>query len=161
MLKSEPDWRWARRDIKSTNLLAQALAKTAAHKAGAHEALMVNPDGFVTEGGSSSFFAVFGKTIVIRPVSNEILNGITRQTILELAARDDLTVEERLMTLEEAYGADEAFLTAASLNVCPVVGIDGHTIGTGQPGPITRALHAAYVANARASFYQPGASDHA
>lgn len=155
VLYSVPDLRWARRDVKSTNLLGQVMAKTAAQKAGAQEALMIDPRGYVTEGGATSFFAILKDTIVIRPLSTAILNGITRKTISELADRDGLKVQERLMSLEEAYSADEAFITAASLNVCPVIDIDGHEIGNGRPGPITTALHKAYVANARASFYEP------
>ena len=89
-LRTAPDLRWARRDIKSTNLLAQVMAKHAAHKAGDYEALMIDQDGYVTEAGSSSFFFIKDNELFIRPVTNEILHGITRQTMLRVAQRMDL-----------------------------------------------------------------------
>lgn len=150
---SQPDWRWSRRDLKTTNLLAQVMAKTAAARNGADEALLVDADGHVTEGGSSSFFAVIDDAIVARPLGNEILNGITRRKILGLAEAAGLPVRTCLLTLADVYAASETFVTAASLNVCPVVEIDGRRIGNGEPGRITKALHATYIAHVRANFY--------
>jgi D-alanine transaminase len=145
-----PDQRWARRDIKSINLLAQVLAKQAAKEAGAQEAWMVE-DGFVTEGGSSSAFIVTKKGgIVVRPLSNAILPGITRKSLLRLSEEVGIALEERRFTVEEAYDAAEAFLTSASNFVLPVVSIDGRLVGDGKPGPITKRLRELYLAMASA-----------
>lgn len=143
-----PDLRWKRRDIKSLNLLAQVLAKQAAKEAGAQEAWMVE-DGFVTEGGSSSGFIVTQEgRIVVRPLSNAILPGITRRSLLALSKEEGIQLEERLFTVEEAYGAAEAFMTSASTFVLPIVTIDGRSIGDGKPGPITRKLREIYIRTA-------------
>ncbi|MGO4573185.1 D-amino-acid transaminase [Microvirga sp. 2TAF3] len=140
-----PDQRWERRDIKSVSLLAQVLAKQAAKEAGAQEAWMVE-DGFVTEGGSSSAFIVTkAGNIVVRPLSNAILPGITRQSLLRLSKQDGIVLEERRFTVEEAYDAAEAFLTSASNFVVPIVSIDGRAIGNGKPGPITQKLRQLYL----------------
>ncbi len=145
-----PDQRWARRDIKSISLLAQVLAKQAAKEAGAQEAWMVE-DGYVTEGGSSSAFIVTRENrIVVRPLSHAILPGITRQSLFRLAAETGILLEERLFTVEEAYGAAEAFLTSASNFVLPVVSIDGRPVADGRPGALTRRLRELYLAMATA-----------
>lgn len=139
-----PDLRWARRDIKSVALLAQVLAKQAAKAAGVAEAWMVE-DGFVTEGASSTAFIITEKReIVTRPLSNAVLPGITRQTVMKLAAEHGLTLVERLFTVEEAKAAEEIFFTSATTFVMPVVAIDGEIVGGGQPGPLTRALRRLY-----------------
>lgn len=143
------DQRWRRRDIKSVSLLAQVLAKQAASDAGAQEAWMVE-DGFVTEGGSSSAFIVTkAGNIVVRPLSNAILPGITRKSLLRLSKEAGITLEERLFTVQEAYDAAEAFLTSASNFVLPVVSIDGHPVGDGKPGPLTQRLRHLYLDMAR------------
>jgi D-alanine transaminase len=145
-----PDLRWQRRDIKSINLLAQVLAKQAAKEAGAQEAWLVE-DGFVTEGGSSSAFIVTKRgSIVVRPLSNAILPGITRKSLLQLSAEAGIVLEERRFTVEEAYDAAEAFLTSASNFVLPIVSIDGRPIADGKPGPITKRLRELYLAMASA-----------
>ena len=150
-----PDLRWVRRDIKSTNLLAQVMAKQAAHEAGAYEAVMIDDDGFITEAGSSSFFFIKDQTLIVRPVSNKILHGITRQTMLRVASDQGIAVEERIYKLDEALVADEAFLTAASIYVLPVSHIDDTKIGDGMVGDFTLALRAGFLQTARAEFYQP------
>ena len=151
-LASVPDIRWARRDIKTTNLLGQVIAKQAAHDAGAYEALMIDADGFVTEAGSSSFFFIKDRILYVRPVSNEILHGITRQTMLRVAAAHQLRIVETVYTLDQAKQADEAFITAASIYVMPVGRIDDAQIGDGQAGAITSTLRTAYLETARAEF---------
>jgi D-alanine transaminase len=145
-----PDLRWQRRDIKSINLLAQVLAKQAAKEAGAQEAWLVE-DGFVTEGGSSSAFIVTKMgSIVVRPLSNAILPGITRKSLLQLSKEAGIVLEERRFTVEEAYDAAEAFLTSASNFVLPIVSIDGRPVADGKPGPITKKLRELYLAMASA-----------
>jgi D-alanine transaminase len=151
-LASAPDIRWARRDIKSVNLLGQVLAKKAAHDAGADEALMIDNEGYVTECGSTSFFIVRGDEIVTRPLNNDILPGVTRRAIVELCAARGLKLKQTRFTLEEALQADEAFISAASAYVLPVVKIDGHEIGTGKPGESTLRLREIYLQQVRASL---------
>lgn len=142
---SVPDLRWKRRDIKSLSLLAQVLAKQAAADAGAHEAWMVE-DGFVTEGGSSSAFIITKDgAIVVRPLSNAILPGLTRKATLRLAREAGLRLEERFFTLDEAFEAAEAFNTSASGFVLPVVSIDDRPVADGKPGPLTRRLRNLYL----------------
>ncbi len=144
---SVPDIRWARRDIKSTSLLAQVLAKQTARAAGAFEALM-HEDGEITEGGASTFWIVHNGTIVTRPLSNAILAGITRDIILLLAREAGVTVVERTFTLDEVMTADECFLSSATSFVLPVTKVDDHVISNGQPGAITLSLRTAYFARA-------------
>ena len=139
------DLRWKRRDIKSVALLAQVLAKQAAAEAGVFEAWMVE-DGHVTEGSSSTAFIITRDgRIVTRPLSNAILPGITRQSVMRLAQEHGLKVEERLFTIEEAHAAAEAFLTSASSFVMPVIEIDGKPVGNGRPGALTRRLRQLYL----------------
>ncbi|MCP4429772.1 MAG: D-amino acid aminotransferase [Gammaproteobacteria bacterium] len=148
-LKSAEDIRWARRDIKSVNLLGQILAKKIASDAGAYEALMIDSDGFVTECGSMSFFMVRGDQILTRPLNNNILSGITRKSIIALCQQHDITLIERKFTLDEVLQADEAMVSGASSYVFPVTEIDGQTIGSGNPGPWFQRLYDIYVNFAR------------
>ena len=140
-----PDIRWQRRDIKTVQLLAPALAKQAAQDAGANDAWLVE-DGFVTEGSSNNAYIVtLDGTIVTRALSNSILHGITRRAVLALAEREGLEVEERSFTPEEAYEAGEAFITSASTFVYPVVKIDGRILSNGAPGPVATKLRQLYI----------------
>lgn len=151
-LATTPDIRWARRDIKTTNLLGQVMAKQAAHLAGAYEALMIGPDGHVTEAGSSSFFFIKNREIYVKPVTNDILHGITRQTMLRVAETFQLRIREENYTLDQVLDADEAFITAASIYVLPVGRIDDTIIADGETGPITKSLRSAYLELARQEF---------
>lgn len=143
------DIRWARRDIKTVGLLAQALAKTEAKRQGKDDAWMLAPDGFITEGASSNAWIVTQEgEIVTRANSNAILAGVTRHAIFDAVGqaggRSGLKIVERSFTLEEAKSAVEAFTTAATGLVTPVVEIDGAKIGEGQPGRVTRAVQRLY-----------------
>jgi D-alanine transaminase len=140
-----PDIRWARRDIKSVMLLAPVLGKQAAHEAGAFEAWMVE-EGEVTEGTSSNAYIVKDQQVITRPLSQRILAGVTRHSLFKLAREHGVSIVERAFTVEEAYSADEAFLTSASNFVLPIVEIDGKRIGGGQPGPIVRRLRELFLA---------------
>lgn len=142
-----PDERWARCDIKSTAMLAQVLAKQSARAAGAFEAMM-HEDGVVTEGGSSNLWIVRGGTLITRPLSHDILAGITRDVVLELAHVAGIPVEERAFTVDEARAADECLMTSATSFVLPVVTIDGAPVGDGTPGPVARTLREAYIERA-------------
>ncbi len=144
-----PDLRWARRDIKTVMLLAPVLGKQEAYEKGAHEAWMVE-EGFVTEGTSSNAYIVRDGKVITRGISNEILAGCTRRALFRLANEHGVEIVERKFTAAEAYAADEAFLTSASQFVMPVVEIDGHRIGGGQPGPVVRKLRALFLEEAGA-----------
>jgi len=143
-LISIEEQRWKRRDIKSIGLLPQCLGKQAAVEQGCYEALMVE-NGEVTEGTSSSAYIIKDNTLITRPLSHSILPGVTRRAIMALAERDQIKIDERTFSLEEAYGADEACITAASTFIMPVVGIDGHQIGNGKPGPVVKRLRELYI----------------
>ncbi len=144
-----PDQRWARCDIKSTGLIANVLAKTAARTAGAYEAWLVDRDGFVTEGSSTTAWIVDGEgCLVTRDLSNAILPGVTRRVALEAAADAQIQIIERRFTPEEAAGAREAFLSSASAGIMPIVAIDENPVGDGKPGPVTRRLQELYLAAA-------------
>jgi D-alanine transaminase len=140
-----PDNRWQRVDIKSISLLPNVLAKQAAREKGAKEAWFVDGAGHVTEGSSSNAWIVTrsGK-VVTRPADNGILRGITRTVLIDMIRAQGLEFEERSFTVEEAYGAREAFLTSASQIVMPVVRIDDRPVGNGAPGSVATALRAEF-----------------
>ncbi len=141
-----PDIRWRRRDIKSVSLLANVLAKQAAAQDGAFEAWQVDEDGRVTEGSQSNAWMVEADgAVVTRPPSHDILTGITRTRLIDLARRDGITVIERAFTPQEAAAAREAFLTSTSSFVVPVDQIDEEVISNGRPGAVTERLRALYL----------------
>lgn len=147
-----PDNRWGRVDIKSIALLPNVLAKQVAREQGAREAWFVDRDGFVTEGSSSNAWIVTKDgRLLTRPADQAILRGVARTVVLEVANAHNLRVEERPFTVMEALAAREAFMTAASQIVLPVVRIDGHPIGTGTPGPIAVALRRDFHRHAEVS----------
>lgn len=143
-----PDLRWKRRNIKTVQLLGACLAKQEAIKAGKDDAWM-EEDGFITEGTASNAYIIRGNTIVTRQLGADILPGITRQSVLQIAHEEKLYIEERPFTLQEARNADEAFMTAATAFVTPVIEIDNHPIGSGQPGSLTKLLRKVYINTAR------------
>ncbi|MDE2463069.1 MAG: D-amino-acid transaminase [Alphaproteobacteria bacterium] len=143
---SHPDERWARCDIKSTALLPNTLAKTAARRQGAFEAILVDGDGYVTEGASTNVWIVTKDgEIVTRNLSHNILPGVTRRVILEAAAEAQMRISERKFTLEEAKSAREIFLTAATLGATSVVELDGRPIGNQRPGQISQRIQTLYA----------------
>ncbi len=143
---SAPETRWARRDIKSVNLLANVLARQRAKEAGAFEAWFVDSEGFVTEGTSSNAWIVDSKGVLrTRALSNAILHGVTRTALLRLARELQIEVVEAPFTIAEAHAAREAFISSAGNPAVPVIAIDQRPIGDGEPGPITKALRAAYL----------------
>lgn len=145
---SIPDIRWGRRDIKTVQLLYPSMGKMMAKKAGADDAWMVE-DGVVTEGTSNNAYIVKGNTIITRHLGNEILAGITRAAVLRFAREAQMVVEERAFTMDEAKGADEAFITSATTFVMPVVEIDGVALGEGTPGKVARRLREIYLEESR------------
>lgn len=143
---SAPETRWARRDIKSVNLLPNVLARQAAKEAGAFEAWFVDGDGFVTEGTSSTAWIIDAQGhLRTRALSQDILHGVTRAALLQFARARDLVVREEPFTIEEAQVAHEAFISSASNPAVGVISIDGVPVGGGKVGPITRILRAVYL----------------
>ncbi|MFT6022028.1 MAG: D-alanine transaminase [Ascidiaceihabitans sp.] len=142
------DERWGRRDIKTVQLLYPSMGKMMAKAAGCDDAWMVE-DGHVTEGTSNNAYIVKGNKIITRGLSNDILHGITRAAVLRFAQEAQMEVEERLFTIEEAQGADEAFITSATMFVNGVVEIDGAQIGDGTPGNVSKRLREIYLDESR------------
>jgi D-alanine transaminase len=144
-----PDTRWERVDIKSVSLLPNVLAKQKAKEAGAIEAWFVDRDGLITEGASTNAWIVTGEGVLVtRGLSNAILRGVTRDVVLDLLRREGIRFEERGFTAAEAIGAREAFITSAGNLVMPVIRIDGHAIGSGQPGELSLKLRRLFFSQA-------------
>lgn len=141
---SVPDLRWHRRDIKTVQLLYPSMAKMEAKHRGADDAWFTE-DGFVTEGTSNNTYIVKDGRIITRPLSHDILHGITRAALLRYAAEAQMQIEERPFTIAEAQAADEAFFTSASAFVLPVVEVDGAPLGNGKPGPVAARLREIYL----------------
>ncbi len=140
-----PDQRWARRDIKTVQLLYPSMAKMEAMRQGADDAWLVE-DGFVTEASSATAHIITANgRLVTRGLSNAILHGITRASVLDIAEKADIPYEERAFTPDEAKNAAEAFITSATNFVLPVTTIDGQPVGTGKPGPLTLRLRELYI----------------
>ncbi len=145
---TKPDERWARCDIKTTQLLPNLLAKTAARRSGAYEAWLVDREGFVTEGSSTNAWIVDKEgRLSTRALSNAILPGVTRRVIFEVARDAQLPIQERSFAPAEAKKAREAFISSAT-GIYPVTAIDGVSIGDGQPGPVTRRVQELYASRA-------------
>ena len=145
---SVDDQRWARRDIKTTQLLFPSMAKMMAKAAGVDDTWMVE-DGHVTEGSSNNAYIVKDGKIITRHLGNEILHGITRAAVLAYAQSAQMEIEERPFTVEEVKTADEAFITSASTFVMPVVEMDGVAIGDGKPGASAARLREIYLDESR------------
>jgi D-alanine transaminase len=140
-----PENRWARVDIKSVALLPNVLARQAAREQGAREAWFVERNGLVTEGAASNAWIVTAAgTAVTRPTGHDILGGISREVVKDVLADIQVRLEERAFTVDEALAGREAFITAATQLVMPVVRIDGKPIGEGKPGPVALALRQAF-----------------
>jgi len=145
-VKSMPDIRWERCDIKTVALLANVLAKQAAREAGAYEAWLVDAKGCVTEGASTNAWIVtHDGELVTRQTDNGILSGITRQTLKAICTSLQLKLVERPFTVAEAKKAKEAFITSATSFVTPVVKIDGDKVADGKVGATARRLREEYV----------------
>lgn len=140
------DLRWQRKDIKTTQLLFATLIKTEAYKLGADDAWLIDGDGFVNEGTSNNAYIIDkNNKIITRNLSNKLLPGITRKTIIEVAKKLKLSIEERPFTVKEALESNEAFISSASTLIAPVTKIDKNNIGKGHIGPITEILRETYI----------------
>ena len=145
-VKSQPDIRWERCDIKTVALLPNVLAKQAARENGAYEAWLVDAAGCVTEGASTNAWIVTKEgELVTRQTDSGILAGITRGTLKSIADTLQLKLVERPFSLSEAKQAREAFITSATSFVTPVIRIDDEPVGDGKPGPTARRLRQEYV----------------
>ena len=129
--------------MKSLNLLANVLAKQEANDAGAMEAILVK-DGLVTEGCSSNVCLVRDGTIITPPLSDQLLAGVTRAVVLELARKAGIVVDEREVPQEELTRVDELFLIGTTIEVLPVSMLNNVPVGGGIPGPVTKAASEAF-----------------
>jgi D-alanine transaminase len=134
------DERWKRCHLKALVLLPNVLARQAAYRAGADEAILLGPGRLVREGSSSNVFIVRHRTLLTHPLGPEILPGVSRQVVLDLARAEGLRVREAPFRLSTLLGADEVLLSSTSLEIAPVVRVDGRRIAGGRPGPVGGAL---------------------
>ena len=139
------DLRWKRVDIKSLNLLAPVLAKQAAHEKNCQESWLIDDDNFITEGSSSNAWIYRNGTLITRPISNSILNGITRSTLIKGLKKRKIKFKEDKFNLDDVKEASEAFITSATQHVMPVVKINNIKSGNGLPGPKAQDFRAAYM----------------
>jgi branched-chain amino acid aminotransferase len=137
--------------IKSLNYLNNILAKIEGKNAGVVEALMLNAEGLVAECTGDNIFIVNGRVLRTPPIGVGILEGITRDTVINLAREAGYPVREENLTLYDVYNADECFLTGTAAEVIAVVTVDGRTVGTGEPGPVTKDLLGRFRALTRGS----------
>lgn len=137
------DIRWLWCDVKSLNLLGAVLAKQEAYDHHCQEAILLR-DGIVTEGSSTNLFIVKDGMLLTHPADHFILHGITRKITLQLADQLQIPVSEKKFGKESLFDADEIFITSTTMEICPVVEVDGKTIGDGRPGPLTRQLQEAF-----------------
>jgi len=142
---THPEIRWAWRHIKSICLLPNIMAKQKAADLNAKEAWFVEKDGTITEGSSSNVYIVKNGIVITQPESNDILGGITRKTILNLAQENNIKIDERKFTLTEAISADEAFMTSTSMGIIAVNEIDGKKIPLGTTARRLQGLYESYV----------------
>src|SRR6185369_7202628 len=145
-----PDLRWKQCDVKSVNLLANALAKKKAQRAGADEALLIE-EGIVREGAGSSFFAVIDGRVITHPLDEHILPGVVRDRVIDLAIGAHIRVDERPLREAELFHLDEAFITSTTQGVMPVAEIDGRIIGNSRRGEVTTELQRRFDELERAS----------
>ncbi|MBW3561621.1 MAG: aminotransferase class IV [Actinobacteria bacterium] len=142
---------WSREipQVKAVSYLAASLARREAIRQGADEALLTDQRGMVLEGSYSNVFAVIRGVLVTPPVEAGILAGVTRAVTLDVAAAEGLNAEERPLSVSELVEADEAFLTASTREIVPLVRMAGRIVGNGRPGPVTAALHEGYRGEVR------------
>ena len=139
------DLRWKRVDIKSLNLLAPVLAKQTAFEKKSSESWLIDDDNFITEGSSSNAWIYSGGSLITRPVSNSILNGITRSTLIRALKTRKIKYKEAKFNLDDIKKSSEAFITSATQHVMPVVKVNNIKIGKGVPGPRAQDFRAAYM----------------
>jgi len=144
-ISTTKDLRWKRVDIKSLNLLAPVLAKQSAYENNCQESWLIDDDNFITEGSSSNAWIYVDNTLITRPVSNSILNGITRSTLITGLKKRKIKYREAKFNFDDIKKANEAFITSATQHVMPVIKVDNIIIGKGMPGPRAQDFRAAYM----------------
>lgn len=138
------DNRWLRCDIKAISLLPNVLMRQASVDAGCGEAILIRDDSFMTEGSASNIFLVKDGVLLAPPKDNLMLPGITYDVMLELAASHGIRSEIRKIMKQELFSADELLLTSSTREVMAITSVDGHTIGSGKPGPVFEQLYGLY-----------------
>jgi len=139
-VSTHPDWRWKRCDIKSLNLLANVLARQNAAQKGCSEAILIDENGFITEGAASAFLAIFGQTVRTAPLNANILSSITRKFTIRAAKNIGLELVEKSLSPQQAINADELFIAVTTKDIVPVVKFDGKIIANSKPGKYTKLL---------------------
>ncbi len=147
-----PDDRWRRRDIKTTQLLAQSLAKTYAIQKGVDDSLLVH-GGFINEGSSSNVFIIKDKRIITPSLSNDILGGITRSSLIKFCQINNIEIKEQKIKIEDLMKAQEVFLTSATGFVIPVVEIDGRSVGNGLVGDMVKEIQRIYLEQIKSKLF--------
>ncbi|AFH50849.1 D-alanine transaminase [Ignavibacterium album JCM 16511] len=135
----ERDVRWNRCDIKSISLLPNVMANQNAFIKGCYEAVFYR-DNFITEGSHTNFFAIKDGKVITAPLSNFILNGVTRKIVFSICNENNIPIEEEYIPLTDLFNYEEFFLTGTTTEITPVINIDGNIIGNGQPGKLTKKI---------------------
>ena len=146
-----PDDRWQRRDIKTTQLLAQSLAKTHAVQKGADDSLLVQ-GGFINEGSSSNAFIIKDERIITPNLSNNILGGITRSSVIKFCQINNIEIKEQKINIDDLMEAQEVFLTSSTGFVLPVIEIDGINVGNGLVGDMVKEIQQIYLEQIKAKL---------
>ena len=146
-----PDDRWRRRDIKTTQLLAQSIAKTHAVQKGVDDSLLVQ-DGFISEGSSSNAFIIRDERIITPSLSNDILGGITRSSVIKFCKINNIEIREQSINIDDLMDAQEVFLTSSTGFVLPVIEIDGKNVGNGLVGDRVKEVQQIYLEQIKAKL---------
>ena len=146
-----PDDRWRRRDIKTTQLLAQSLAKTHAFHKGVDDSLLIQGES-INEGSSSNVFIIKNERIVTPSLSNAILGGITRSSVLKFCQSNNIEIEEQKISIDDLMNAQEVFLTSSTGFVLPVIEIDGRQVGKGIVGDMVKQIQRIYLEQIKAKL---------
>ncbi len=147
-----PEIRWAKRDVKAISLLGAVLAKKTAKDNGFNDAWFVE-NGFVTEGSSNNVFIIINNEIITKKANSQILKGITRQAVMQIAQQKNMQVIERDFTVDEAKQADEVFVTSATMLIIPVIKVDETVVSNGKPGEITNNIRQIYIDMAKSGKF--------
>ena len=146
-----PDDRWRRRDIKTTQLLAQSLAKTHAVQEGVDDSLLVQ-GGFINEGSSSNVFIFKDERIVTPSLSQDILGGITRSSVIKFCQINNIEIKEQKINIDDLMNAQEVFLTSATGFVLPVIEVNGRRVGNGLVGDMVKKIQRIYIEQIKAKL---------
>ncbi len=139
-----PDIRWGRNDIKATSLAANCIAASFAREQDSMEVVFYGKDNYISEGSHTSLFGIKDGKLLLTPASKNILPGITKKQIIELAKIKNIATVEKRLTKEEVLELDEFFLTGTPEEIIGIIQVDDTKIGQGCPGPITKRLHEAF-----------------